>query len=311
MTTPFKQVPYCELPDLPRLPHAFFEIPELQVAVVTPEFGETVASVRKLGAGPPLLLVHGLMTTAYSWRYVMAPLAQRFTVYAMDLPGAGRSSKPDVAYTPAALADWLHALQKALEIGPCVVIGNSMGGYLCMVWALRQPEAITRLVVVHSPAAPLLRLWGLWLATRIPWAARLLRLVIGDPLRFAHRNVHYWDETLKSLQEAREYGEPLSSREGIRAFLGHLRDTMSAVDLARFRTTLLARGQRGQTFGLPLQLVYARRDPMVPPAIGHQLAAWIPDAELVWLDQASHFAHVDASAAFLAVVMPFVEYAGT
>jgi pimeloyl-ACP methyl ester carboxylesterase len=45
---------------------------------------------------------------------------------------------------------------------------------------------------------------------------------------------------------------------------------------------------------MPLLLLYAREDPMVPPSVGPKLAALIPDAELVWMDETSHFAHVDS-----------------
>ncbi len=274
--------------------------------MTTPEFGETEASVRVLGSGPPLLLVHGLMTTSYSWRYVFERLAQDYTVYAMDLPGVGRTSKPDVAYTPDALAEWLHALQAELGIAPCRVIGNSMGGYITLIWALKHPEAISRLIVLHSPAAPLARMWALWAATRIPFAVSVLKLVVGDHLRWAHRNVHYYDETLKSLEEAHEYGDPLSERDGLIGFLGHLRDTMSVRRLGQFRDTLQERVANKQPFPVPTQLIYAKQDPMVPPEIGHRLASWIPDAEMVWLDEASHFAHVDAPERFLEPTLRFL-----
>ena len=45
---------------------------------------------------------------------------------------------------------------------------------------------------------------------------------------------------------------------------------------------------------------------MVPPSIGARLARLLPDAEMVWLARASHFAHVDAVPAFLDVALPFI-----
>ncbi len=47
------------------------------------------------GSGPPLLLIHGFMGYSFSWRFNMQPLAQHFTVYAVDLPGTGFSERPD------------------------------------------------------------------------------------------------------------------------------------------------------------------------------------------------------------------------
>ena len=60
-------------------------------------------------------------------------------------------------------------------------------------------------------------------------------------------------------------------------------------------------------FPIPLRLVYARRDPMVPPSVGKRLARLLPSAEMVWLDRASHFAHVDATEPFVESVLEFLQ----
>src|SRR5919204_37809 len=50
------------------------------------------------GRGPAVLLVHGLGGFAESWRHNIGPLSARATVYAIDLPGFGRSAKPRTGY---------------------------------------------------------------------------------------------------------------------------------------------------------------------------------------------------------------------
>lgn len=142
---------------------------------------------------------------------------------------------------------------------------------------------------------------------RVPLARRGFEAFVArDPERWCHRNVHYYDESLKSLEEARHLAEPLRSAAGRRAFSHYLADTMSPWALRELRSELRARRDRGERFPVPLQLVYATRDPMVPPRVGRALSELIPDAELVWLERASHFAHVDALDAFLDVVRPFL-----
>src|SRR5436305_3995861 len=99
----------------------------------------------------------------------------------------------------------------------------------------------------------------------MPGAAGLLRwMVRRSPERWAHRNVHYWDESLKSREEAREYGAPLATREGARAFVKHLTEVMAPGPIRAFQRELRARQARGQPFPIPLLLVCAERDPMVP-----------------------------------------------
>jgi pimeloyl-ACP methyl ester carboxylesterase len=51
-------------------------------------FGELRVHYREHGKGEPLLLIHGLMTTSYSWRYVYSALGSRYRIIAPDLPGA-------------------------------------------------------------------------------------------------------------------------------------------------------------------------------------------------------------------------------
>jgi len=304
--TPFRRGPFAELPEQPRLPHPFFATPARTVSVHTDALGSMSAHVRVAGAGPPLLLIHGLMTTSYSWRYMLEPLGRHFTLYAPDLPGAGRSERPAAPYHPDSLADWIGALMNALGIRGAPVIGNSMGGYLCMRLALRDPGAMSRLVNEHSPGVPEARLWALRAVMALPGTRALLsRMIRKDPLRWAHRNVHYFDESLKSLEEAREYGEPLATRDGAAAFIKHLTQTMALAPIRSFQRQLAERQARGQAFPVPMLLVYARRDPMVPPRFGEVMAART-GAPLVWLDEGSHFAHVDAPERFLPPVLEFL-----
>lgn len=301
---PFRQLPFADVPERPRLPHPYFETRAETVDVESRAFGRVRTHLRVHGQGPPLLLVHGFMTTSYSWRYALAPLGERFTLYIPDLPGAGRSEKPDRPYTPDALAEHLGALLGALSLRGVPAIGNSLGGYLCMHVAMRDPGALSRLVNLHSPGIPTARMRALRVALdALPLWKRAVSLAVrGDPERWVHRNVHYYDETLKSREEHREYAAPLRTPEGLAAFLRMLDESVDIRAMARFEARLRAGG-----FPIPLQLVYARRDPMVPPDVGRRLAALVPRAELVWLDEASHFAHVDATARFVEVALPFLE----
>jgi pimeloyl-ACP methyl ester carboxylesterase len=245
------------------------------------------------------------MTSSYSWRYVFDDLARDHTVYAPDLPGAGASDKPDTSYHPERLAAAVGAIIDALGIRGAPVIGNSLGGYLCMRLALADPGAMSRLVNLHSPGVPTARMWVLKAALRLtPGAASLVRrLVWRDPERWVHKNVHYFDETLKSREEHRVYAAPLRTAEGVRAFHRMLAETLDPTPMRSFVRSLEA--LRGR-FPIPLQLVYAKADPMVPPTVGAELRRLLPAAEFVELARGSHFAHVDAPDLFLGTVRPFL-----
>jgi pimeloyl-ACP methyl ester carboxylesterase len=300
VSAPFERGRFEELPDRPRRPHRYFESKEKTVRLESRPFGSIEIAYREMGGGPPLLLIHGLMTSSYSWRYVMAPLAEHFRLIVPDLPGSGRSSKPlDRSYRAAAFAECIGELCAALSLRGVACVGNSLGGYLAMRAAIRDPGLFSSLVNVHSPGLPELRLSLLRIGLSIPgMKSGLAWWIRRDPLRWAHANVHYWDESLKSREEAEAYGVPLSTPEGSRAFVRILSEVLHSADVEQFASEI----ERLETFPIPLLLVYARSDPMVPPRIGERLAAKIRGARLVWLDDTSHFAHVDSPDRLLPII---------
>lgn len=307
MMRPFEQLPYEAVPALPRRPHELARTVAREVRFVSRRFGPVTVFLRELGdpARPPLLLVHGLMTTSYSWRYVVGTLARHFRVIAPDMLGAGRSSKPDGNYHPDAVAQWLGELIDALGIRGCRVIGNSLGGYLAMRLALRDPGAMERLVNVHSPGLPTPRNHALSTVMRyVPGSlAALKTLVWRDPQRWVHRYVHYWDESLKSREEHAEYAAPLRTEAGLAAFHRTLTDTLSVRAMKAFEEALV---QCGGRFPIPLMLLYAKEDPMVPPVVGQRLHELLPSATFAEVDEGSHFMHVDAPERFLEKALPFL-----
>jgi len=300
---PFRRGKFEELPDKPRLPHDFDRTRGVDVTVKSRPFGEMKAHYRELGAegAPPLLLIHGLMTSSYSWRYVYGPLSKSWRVIAPDLPGAGRSDAPRAKYTAAALAEWVGEFQRAVGIEGCHAVGNSLGGYVCMLHAIAQPADFTKLVNIHSPASPDFKYRALGAALSIPGTTALLGALVGkDGRRWTHKNVHYFDESLKSLEEAEEYAKPLRTPDGLAAFKSYLKDAVSASGLSAF-----GRALKNEPFPIPLLLLYAKTDPLVAPENCDYLAKLVPAAKVKWIDDSSHFAHVDTPGAVVDAITEF------
>lgn len=300
---PFQRGRFADLPERPVRPHGWFVIPERTLAMRSAPFGELEIAYRVLGndASPPLLLLHGLMTSSYSWRYVAHELAKSFRVYVPDLPGSGRSSKPVATYSASNYATWIREFVDALGIRGCACIGNSLGGYLSMRTVLSDPTIFRALIDLHSPGIVELRLRALNAAMKIPGLRRAFAwFVRGRARRFAHANVHYFHESLKSLEEAEEYGAPLATVDGSRAFANILGDVLDPRELTDFKAQL-----ERAPFPIPLLFLYARKDPMVPAWIGPALHALVPAAKFSWIEDSSHFAHVDTPEAVLAEARAF------
>src|SRR3954447_5032757 len=125
-------------------------------------------SIMEAGAGPPVLLLHGLGATKASFLPTVSALADRHRTIAIDLPGFGDSTKPlRAAYDARFFARSVVAVLDALDIDRAHLAGNSMGGRVAIEAGLRHPDRVRRLALL----APSLG----WLRDR-PWAP-LLRLV--------------------------------------------------------------------------------------------------------------------------------------
>ncbi|MDF9817158.1 3-oxoadipate enol-lactonase [Streptomyces sp. SPB162] len=103
------------------------------------------------GAGPTIVLLHGLMTDHRAWDGVVAALRDRYRLITVDAPGHGGSPSRSGAYS---LEDEADALVEALqELGvdlPVVWAGHSMGGMKALRIALRHPDAVSRLILVST-----------------------------------------------------------------------------------------------------------------------------------------------------------------
>ena len=107
--------------------------------------------VERRGAGPPIVLLHGMGATSATWDACMSLLEDRYTVVALDLLGHGRSPVPEdpAAYSrDAALVDVDEVL--ATCEGPAVLVGHSLGGYLALAHAATRPGVARGVVVLNT-----------------------------------------------------------------------------------------------------------------------------------------------------------------
>ena len=98
------------------------------------------------GVGTGVLLVHGAGSSSRMWGALMDELDARFTVYAFDLRGHGRSPARDDWSLEAATADLVHAVEK-LEFSALHVVGVSAGAQIAVMLQARCPERVRSLVL--------------------------------------------------------------------------------------------------------------------------------------------------------------------
>ncbi|MFP5071772.1 alpha/beta fold hydrolase [Pseudonocardia nantongensis] len=110
--------------------------------------GVDLAVVEFGGSGRPVVLLHGLMSCAESWRPRAGALQPYGRVLAPDARGHGRSAR-GADLSPQRLAD--DVLELLAGTGPAALVGHSMGGISALLAAARRPDLVTAVVVEDSP----------------------------------------------------------------------------------------------------------------------------------------------------------------
>jgi pimeloyl-ACP methyl ester carboxylesterase len=274
------------------------------------------------GDGPVMLLVHGLGGAHLNWMAVAPQLTAHHRVYALDLPGFGRSPLAGRRSTIAANVDLLTRAITRLSPGPIVLVGNSMGGLLSLGVAARHPTLVDALVLV-DPAVPAPRgefpprldsvsrtfiataFMPRWGAKRLSRAvARLgpeslvretMRLVSADPSRI--------EPTVVDAHIALE-AERLADSAWHESFYSATRSLVAILALKRraFRWV--------DEVVAPTLLLQGDRDRLVPLASARNIASMRPDWEYHEFAGAGHVPMLEVPGEFVEVLSDWLARQG-
>jgi len=102
------------------------------------------------GRGAPVVALHGLTASYVNFIGIAERLAGRRPLLALDLRGRGDSDKPDGPYGLAQHARDVAAAMMALDIGPSVIVGHSMGAFIATALAAQNPELVAGLILIDG-----------------------------------------------------------------------------------------------------------------------------------------------------------------
>jgi pimeloyl-ACP methyl ester carboxylesterase len=217
----------------------------------------------------------------------MLPIAERLTKYRVivpDLPGFGGTAPPPRAWGVDEYSAWLIALLDRLGVASAHVIGHSNGGRIAITLAATRPERVDKLVLTDS--AGIRPRHGV----RYHWRVRTFKL-----LRLAARS--------RLLPAAlRHAADTRADRRGsadYRAASGTVRGSMVRLVNADLRAQL-------PRLRAPTLLIWGDRDRETPPGDARTMERLIPDAGLVMLEEAGHFAYAEQPDRFCRIVDVFL-----
>ncbi|MGB0128148.1 MAG: 2-succinyl-6-hydroxy-2,4-cyclohexadiene-1-carboxylate synthase [Rhodocyclaceae bacterium] len=251
------------------------------------------------GAGDPLVLLHGFAGSAQSWENLIPRLATRHQVIAPDLPGHGRTARPaePARYAMAAASADLVALLDSITPEPVHLLGYSMGGRLALYFALHHPDRVRSLILESaSPGLAAAEERRTRQAADEALAERIERQGIGwfagywAGLPLFASQARLPEAVRQTLLQQRQDNDPAGLAGSLRGMgtgaQPALWDQLGGFD----RPTLLVVGELDTKFR----------------AIGRQMAAALPAAQLAVIPACGHAPHLEDPDAFHACVANFL-----
>ncbi|WP_158603898.1 alpha/beta fold hydrolase [Cryobacterium tepidiphilum] len=258
---------------------------------------------RRTGDGAPVLLLHGIGQSLEDWDEQHDRLADRHTVYSVDLPGFGYSERMPGPATLATLAGVLPGFLDAVGVaGPIPVVGNSLGGAVAMTFAAAHPDRVAALVLADSAGFGQEVTLGLRLLAIKPLSALLLHPGLKGSRRIVQGIFH--DKAMATdarvaiaftlaqrpahAQTMLEVARDLGTFRGVRE---------------EWRTELV---EAVAVLGIPTLVAWGDRDRILPALHLDAAADALPNAETHVFRDSGHMPQIEKPDEFASVVEGFL-----
>jgi len=261
--------------------------------------GEQLVHTEQMGAGEPVILLHGFGGSTYSWRKILPEIARSHRVVAIDLNGFGFTQRPKDAgsYTREGQERLVLGVLDALGIERAHVFGHSYGGGLSLFIASRHPERFLSLVLVDSSAPTYANDRRSRAAALRPLSAFFVRTVALRPRMIRKALLHsYWDDSLVTPELVQAYFDRLRIEGVADAYYGltaPARDPGPPVVLEKI--------------AIPTLVLWGAHDELISPAAGRRAAERMPDARFVLIENSGHVPMEETPGEVLREALPFLE----
>jgi 3-oxoadipate enol-lactonase len=252
-------------------------------------FAEGTVNAAQAGDGPPLFLLHSLLSDRASFDAVAPKLSQSFRVIVPELPGFGRSHAMGGGL--ADIADRIaEAVSDAAGGEDAIVLGNGFGGFVALQMAVRHPQIATRLILADCGAAFSEDGRQAFRNMAAASKAKGLTAITDTAMRrlFAPEFQEGHPELMRDRREAFLRTDP----EVFRAACAQLAELDLRGELAKVK--------------VPVLVVVGEHDEATPPPMSRELAALLPDARLKIIPGCAHVPQLQSPQLFLEAIADFL-----
>jgi len=247
-----------------------------------------------------VVFLHGLVCQSYGWRNVLPALAEYgFWAIAPDWLGHGFSERPDrrdFPYTADAFVTALDEFLQALNIDRCSLVVQGFLGTVGLQYALRHPDRVDRIAILNAPITT---------AAKLPWKMQQLGLplvgemITQDPL-LVDRTLEGGGGYRVEDADLDVYRRPfLQTSDSGRALF-------TTVQRLKLKETTAEIEAGFRAWRKPVLVMWGDRDPWLPMAIAESFVQFVPDAELVKLEEVGHYPQEDWHEKVNDALLPFL-----
>jgi len=234
------------------------------------------------GAGPPVLLLHGWPTSSFLWRDTLAPIARTNRVIALDLPGFGRSDKPDASYSFRFYERIIEGFLDALGLDSIGLAVHDLGGPIGLYWALRNQSRVSKLALLNTLVYPEVS-WAVAAFVGASYAPGLASYLVSPAGLELAMKIGITDASRITPELLRGVQNPFRSKEARAALL----KTAHSLHPGGMKEV----AERLPSFSGPVKIIYGGRDRILPDVAKtmKKVARDLPQAETVCFENAGHF----------------------
>jgi pimeloyl-ACP methyl ester carboxylesterase len=249
------------------------------------EIDGTRVCYHELGSpnGDPVVLLHGYITSSYSWRDVWPGLAKTCRVYIVDLPGYGDSEPLKKPWTVDTYADFLSRLFVALNLRKPIVVGAQMGGSIAAWFAAKYPEHVSGLVLLAAGAMGEhhTNMW-LYKLVSLPVVGWLMVQLFPRSLFFKRLRNAYVNQDVTGDGKLDPY---------FRSFrkTGHIQNRIALDVRSSYGDMFQNFESKMRQVVAPALLIFGDQDPLVPLSTGHKFKQAIADSRLEVIENCGDF----------------------
>lgn len=245
---------------------------------------------------PVLVLIHGFLSSSFSFRRLIPLLQHDFTVLSIDLPPFGKSEKSTrFVYSYQNLASIVIELLELLHYSKVTLVGHSMGGQISLYVAKQKPELVEKIVLLSS-SGYLKRL-----AKSLIYSSYLPFFHVIVKQRLAKQGVHQnllnvvHDHSLIDQEMIDGYTEPFLDNRifmALTKMIRHREGDLSTEDV--------------RSIEIPSLLIWGEHDRVVPISTGKRLHQDLPNSSFITLKNTGHLVPEERPEHVLEHILKFV-----